>query len=191
MKELLVRFDSDMTERLSCRNGDVLAWFRWQDPFYSPAIRLEDFWFLQDGDQVIITNRLPDVPNWFSLAPQELTGPAYSMREMLGGPIETEPMDGPNIWRVSSVDTLVWIGEPRRGVPAKQGVLKVFQLLTRCLVLGEPKEFSAMSIPFTLEPGAAAYKELPGRLRVAQEMAQEAGAPRVLPGSPVWTFPMR
>lgn len=55
-------FDRDTTERLSCRSGDMLIWFKWGNPFIGGDLQIADIWTLTDGDQVILTNRVPDIP---------------------------------------------------------------------------------------------------------------------------------
>jgi len=137
------RFGKDTTIRLSCRAGDYLLWGGFNgiaepaDNLYS----INDLWQLADGDFVTITNRYVDLPPWFDLHPletsgslaQRLYGSSISVDQTLG-----EICDGPNIWRVSVGDRLVWVGKKRSGVEFDNGVLSVITFNEHALVIGEP-----------------------------------------------------
>jgi len=102
---------------------------------------INDLWQLADGDFATITNRYVDLPVWFDLHPLETSG--LLGQRLYGGSISVdqtlgEICDGPNIWRVSVGDRLVWVGERRPGVDFDKGVLSVISFNENALVIGEP-----------------------------------------------------
>ena len=49
---------SDLTERWSCREGDLLVWLR--APGFMQAnedFRVVDYWYMRHGEHVIVSNR--------------------------------------------------------------------------------------------------------------------------------------
>jgi hypothetical protein len=70
----IIVIDRDTTVLLPCRRGDFLLWIRSKGFLADPAdpLTIPDYWELHDGDSVMITNRLPDLPTWFELHPTEM-----------------------------------------------------------------------------------------------------------------------
>ena len=185
MNEQALRFGPDTTVRLPCRSGDMLIWFRWIDPLRGAKLDIIDLWAFRDGDQAIISNRVPDLPTWFRLHPMEVCSASLSLLKdfMQRNPAPAEPMDGPSIWRPFCGDLLAWTGEARPGQRDEEGVLQLFQLTTECLVLGEAKEYSPLEPPFAIEPNDNGKLE---RAHHAANMARRTGMPREMTAGNRW-----
>lgn len=142
----MVGFGSDMTFRWACRAGDYLLWARFKGLFSAPgkAYEVADIWELRDGNFVTITNRLPDLPNWFDLHPLEVSGSLvrWMMKRVKEGYAPQEQTDTPNLWRIFSGDRIVWVGPSRGGVHSENGVLELLDFKENALVYGEPFDFS-------------------------------------------------
>lgn len=134
----ITRFGSDRTLRLSCREGDLLIWFRWTSVL-AEHLEVIDVWEMRAGDYATITNRWNDLPSWFELHPTEVCDRLIrSMQARIeNGDIPDEVMEGPNLWRARAGDRLVWMGPPRTGVPAHGNVLGVIDFTESALVAGE------------------------------------------------------
>jgi len=137
------RFGKDTTIRLSCRAGDYLIWcgFKGISSRADNPYGVNELWQLADGDFFTITNRFVDLPAWFELHPLETS--ASLARRLYGGSMSAnrtsgEMRHGPNIWRVSAGDRLVWVGEQRAGVEFDNGVLSVTTFNDNAIVIGEP-----------------------------------------------------
>ena len=109
---LSVTFRDNDTRRLSARAGQYLLWLH--TDFLSGGREFSDwqildFWELNDGDFITVTNRLCDLPAWFRLHPLEIAG-IQAIREyeprLDAKDYPDEPVDGPNIWRVLAGDRL-------------------------------------------------------------------------------------
>ena len=146
-------FDSDMTLRWSCREGDYLIFARCQGLFassgneYTPA----DVWKLEDGNFITITNRKDDLPEGFYLHPLEVSGSLvkWMMAKVNNGYDPEEPATGPNIWRVFTGDRIVWVGPERQGVKSlEKAVLGLLEFKENALVYGEPLKYADGSIEF-------------------------------------------
>jgi hypothetical protein len=77
-------FEQNTTVRWSCRSGDYVFWFSWRNIFAAPEndLAINDLWEMKDGDFVTITNRVPDMPEWFTLHPTEVCNSlSYAMVE--------------------------------------------------------------------------------------------------------------
>ncbi|MEW5882131.1 MAG: hypothetical protein AB1761_17020 [Pseudomonadota bacterium] len=142
-----ITFDSDMTLRWACRQGDYVFWARLQGTFatHGPEYRVADIWKLHDGDFITLTNRVADLPAWFDLHPLEVSGSlVWWMKKRLDegyGP--GDPIDGPNLWRVFAGDRIVWAGPSRRGAPSSNGILGLVEFNQNALVYGEPLDVSS------------------------------------------------
>src|SRR5579871_2708124 len=95
----------DTTLRLSCRSGDQFLCLRWANLFdHQPQVR--DVWRPKDGEWLLLTSRIADLPSWFSLHPTETSGrAAFDMIQKLkSGYRPDDSIDGPYIWRLLSGD---------------------------------------------------------------------------------------
>jgi hypothetical protein len=141
-KRTVISFDSDMTLRWACRQGDYVFWARFQGIFSSPGheYTISDIWELRDGNFVTITNRHSDLPDWFDLHPLEISRSSVgSMKKKLD---LQEPIEAPNIWRVFAGDRIVWVGPNRRGVHSEDGIIELVDFKENALVYGEPFDLS-------------------------------------------------
>jgi hypothetical protein len=187
-------FRSDSTTRWSCREGDYLLWVRYKGLLESLGAPQEDqfgvsdFWVMKDGDWVTITNRVQDLPPWFELHPLEVAGTIvyWMMKKLNDGYQPSEPLDGPNVWRVFAGDRLVWVGPARRGVEAEDGVLGLIDFEDNALVTGEPFHVSDGLPTFgeTEESEPTAPAKL--LLRKGWLAARGLGAPRVAAADNQW-----
>lgn len=136
----IISFRRDMTLRWPCRRGDFFLWFRYRNIFSGvEAIECHDMWEMHDGYHVTITNRLEDLPLWFSLHPTEVCDSfVYKMMARVEkGDYPSEPMDGPNLWRLKSGDRLAWVGPERPERRSVNGVLAILDCHDCALVVGE------------------------------------------------------
>lgn len=173
------------TFRLSGRRGDYLAFARCHGPLAPDghAYDLTEIWRLADGDQVLVTTRYQDLPDWFQLHPLETSGEAArAMKKRLddGYTPPDEPMETVNLVRVRAGDRLLWLGDSRPGTVSDGGILAVFDIQQDAVVVGEPIKFSDDGMPhfgtFLEEPPP----EDLGRLRSAWARMASLRAPRVV-----------
>ncbi|GMW00534.1 MAG: hypothetical protein AMXMBFR84_16710 [Candidatus Hydrogenedentota bacterium] len=116
-----ITFDIDQTQRLSCRAGDLLGWFRLTSAIYEPpAWGLHDAWYTRDGDYVTVTSRSFDLPSWVELHPTEMSNLLgmrwvnnYNAAGANAPPVPDAPMDAPNLWRLRAGDRMGWVTTPR------------------------------------------------------------------------------
>lgn len=178
---------SDETMRLAVRNGDYFLWVTTDSPFNAnseSAWNICDFWQLRDGDFVTLTNRWVDLPVWFELHPLEVAGRAVSeMTEKLEQGFQpSEPIDGPNIWRVRAGDRLVWVTVSRFG----SGVREIFDFSSCVLVLGETNRELELGTCFGEPDDADPPPEVASVIRKGFEAAARLGTPRTF--SSEWKF---
>ena len=96
---------------------------------------IRNIWQLSDGDYVTITDRLEDVPTWFSVYPSEVKGyttVTQIMERLASGYNPEGPVYGENVWRVVSGDRLVWIDED-----AVNPIVEILDMGNCALVTGE------------------------------------------------------
>ena len=177
------RFGRDTTERLSCRKGEYLIWMYWPG-FFETKPEVMDVWQLDDSDHVLITNRFADIPPWFELHPLETQGAiARDMKTKLdAGYQPTEPIDGPNIWRVMAGDRFAWVGGHRSGKAVEECVKGIISFEENALVLGNsdhnPDPIHWMEVNQTDE-GIALF-------RLGARAALSLGAPRTMAVDRQW-----
>jgi len=184
-------FNTDTTVRWSCREGDLVLWASCgadavlqakSDPWTLP-----DIWGIKDGQYVMITNRVCDLPNWFSLRPEEVGGAVTTApmdRDRLNtGDLQEGPLDGPNIWRVQAGDRIAWV---RPGLGPQATVLAILRLDANALVLGEALSSSLQdhvafgALPKPMPPGAV------DAARAVLHAIRSHGIPRTI--STEWRF---
>lgn len=138
----VIRFRADTTLRWPMRDGDTLIWFRCPNPTCDTSnMPVGGSWNLRDGDKILLTNRVVDIPLEFQLHPDEVCNAqclAALPRFENATPWAMEHATGQHIWRVREGDRLVWIGDPREGLEGKDGILAVLDCRASMLVLGEP-----------------------------------------------------
>ncbi len=146
-KPQIIRFDRDTTFRLACRETDILLCLR--TDMFSSKVKIVDFWHMQPGNHVTITNRFDDLPVWFTLCAYEVYNTfAYRLLEWkkAGNTIPMDPTSGPNIWRVLAGDRIVWIGDDRPEYTGVDGILRIFDFRECALAAGETGNNSIESI---------------------------------------------
>jgi len=161
-----------------------VVWFSWTDILAAPeaGIAIRDIWEMRNGDFLTITNRIEDIPEWFSFHPTEVHGAlAYRMIEKFeksGYP--EEPMEGPNIWRPKSGDRLVWAGKPHPGVRAGHPIISAIAFRENALVIGENVRTQSMDgvIGFGSLSKTHHTEEEAAILRKTVEVVKQMGPPR-------------
>jgi hypothetical protein len=153
----IISFGRDMTLRWPCRRGDFLLWLGYRDLFSGPeAIQCYDLWEMRDGYHITITNRLEDLPLWFRLHPTEVCDSfVYKMMAKVEkGDYPSEPVDGPNLWRLKSGDRVAWVGADRPERRSVNGILSILHCDHSALAVGEGnrgslEEFMGFGCPTT------------------------------------------
>ncbi len=179
---------NDKTIRWSCRDGEFVLWV-WTNSFLTSDQRsswiIRDFWEMRDGDFVTITNRLVDLPPWFELHPGEVAGDAAieTMKRLKNGYQPKEPIEGPNIWRVTAGDRLAWVRTNRAGPPVRE----ILTLRSCALVIGETSSLSSQSLVIFGAPKSNILSPADGAaMRAGFDAATALGAPREF--AAVWKF---
>ena len=97
---------------------------------------------MQDSDFLTITNRLADLPIWFSLHHTEAAGRNLlgMMKSMEKNESAKEPLDGPNIWRLFAGDRLLWIKQPTAQPFKDIAEPKLLELSSNALCTGESNQ---------------------------------------------------
>jgi hypothetical protein len=175
-------FKRDMTLRWPCRRGDFLMWLGYRDILSGPeALQCFDFWEMQAGHHITITNRLEDLPPWFELHPTEVCGSLADkmMAKLREGYKPAEPMDGPNIWRLKPGDRLAWVGVDRPERASVGGVLAIVDCRECALAIGEGQwnllgDLAVFGAPTTesMKPDDVV------RCQAAVQMVKRIGVPR-------------
>lgn len=141
-KAPVIRFRGNTTLSWPMRDGDSLIWFRARGASNTPdSMMIEQRWNFRDGDAVILTNRVVDIPVWFELHPDDVcNAQCFAAESRLTGKVYlfTAPDTGQHIWRIPAGNRLAWIGDPREGLEGKDGVLAVLDCEASVLVLGQP-----------------------------------------------------
>ena len=138
-------------------------------------------WEMRDGYHVTITNRLEDLPPWFRLHPTEVCDSfVYKMMAKVEkGDYPSEPMNGPNLWRLKSGDHVAWVGADRPERHSVNGILAILDCHDCALAVGEggrggPEEFIGFGHPTTpdMKPEDVA------RGQAAMKAVKQFGLPR-------------
>lgn len=147
---------------------------------------IADMWTMQDGDQVILTNRVADLPAWFDLHGNEVRSPSqHALERFLANNREPDaPMEGPNIWRVLCGDLLAWTGCPRSGLEGEHGVLRIYRFTEESLVLAESRDPNPFGMMF--DPAAKSDPVLVKRGQRAAYMVRQMGFPNVIAADEEW-----
>ena len=146
--------------------------------------QIMDFWQLDDGDHVLITNRFADIPPWFELHPLETQyAIAREMTKKLdAGYQPTDPIVGPNIWRVMAGDRLAWVADHKSGKAVGENVKGIISFEENALVLGNsdrnPDPLHWMQVNRTDEGIASC--------RLGASAALSLGAPRTVAVDRQW-----
>jgi hypothetical protein len=177
---LIEKFRANSTTRLSCRSGEYLLWLGRQGLFRD-KYDIVDFWEMRDGDFATITNRMCDLPPWFSLHPTEVSNAALrAMRTKVeNGDYQPNIIDGPNLWRVKAGDRLVRIGTLQRpGVPWP--VMSIVDFGKNGLVVGETNDSGADLLPFGSVTDEDAAQRAGDLFRAGIAAAEGLGTPRTV-----------
>ena len=184
----IISFRSDMTLRWPCRGGDFILWFGYRDIFSGPeAIQCYDLWEMRDGYHVTITNRLEDLPPWFRLHPTEVCGGLVykMMAKVEKRDYPSEPMNGPNLWRLKSGDRIAWVGAERSDHRSANGILSILDCRESALVVGEAYWDSVEAFAgFGESPTPEMKPEDVARCQSALAAVKKLGLPRKL--APEW-----
>lgn len=163
--------------RLSCRSGEYLLWLGHQGLF-SDKYDIVDFWALQDGDFATITNRMCDLPPWFSLHPTEVSNAALrAMRPKVeNGDYQPNIIDGPNLWRVKAGDRLVRIATLQRaGIPWP--VMSIVDFDENGLVVGDTNDTDSDLLLFGAVTDEGAAQRDGDLFRAGIAAAERLGTP--------------
>ena len=179
---------SDFTRRLSCRDGDLLLWMRPGNVLIGTVENLKwempDCWFLQDGTNILITNRSIDLPDWIELHPMETAGALafQTMRRLQTGWLPSDPVDAPNIWRVCAGDRVAFAGKSRPGVSAcADGLVEIFDFRESAMIVGEAYHGGLEDFMSFGQPGdSAPSKQQQATAEAAVEAIRRLGMPRSL-----------
>ena len=179
----VIQFNADTTLRWACRERDFILWMRLQDVF-SQKVEILDVWRLRDGDVVTLSNRIADLPVWFPLHPQDISGSASHtvLDELNSGRWcpDAEPMESENVWRAQAGDRLGWVGTSRPGWKDTDGVLGLVDFYECALVIGEPAACDGGEL---VGFGAVTGKETEvdmSRVRHVYDLASKMGCPRTM-----------
>jgi hypothetical protein len=142
----------------------------------NPVASFLDIWELIDGDSVLITNRLEDVPSWFQLHPSEVCGNlTFQLLQEIGERTQQEePMELANVWRVLPGDYVAWIGPSRPTVQAQNHVLDLATFHSSAAIIGQPKTLNLEDMYGFRAPDGAPNAEQSGALRaVGRHVSQQ------------------
>lgn len=178
----IINFMRDMTLRLSCRAGDFLLWLGYRDILSGhDAIQCFDLWEMRDGYHLMVTNRLDDLPPWFRLHPTEVCGDfVYKMMDKVEkGDYPSEPMDGPNLWRLQSGDRVAWVGAERPDRRPVNGILAILDCRESALAVGAAAWDSVQEFAGFGAPRSAKMKPIDlARCQAAINAVKKLGLPR-------------
>jgi hypothetical protein len=129
---MIAQIAADTTLVIPCRKGDIIVWVSFSGQVFQSHIeyKIADLWVMKEGDQILITNRLEDVPEWLSIFPTKVTGRnTWVMKRWLDqgqDPFSNQVNldDLQNLWNVNCSHYLIWIGESRPDLQATNGILK-------------------------------------------------------------------
>jgi hypothetical protein len=178
----IIGFAGDTTLLWPCRPGDFILWMRCSDILSgSGSIHIKDFWGMRDGYHVTITNRPEDFPAWFELHPTEVCNALVLKMEakVKEGRYPSEPLDGPNLWRLRSGDRIAWVGGDRPGRTSVDGILAIVAFHRCAVAIGEGQfgglqEFVGFGAP-TTHPMSS---EDVARCQTAVRIVEQLGIPR-------------
>lgn len=199
LESVTIRTRRDMTLRWSFRKGDYLIWFRRGPTPYrnrlhnrnrnhdgneNGNVHVRDMWQLVDGSHAVITNRRQDFPIWFDLHPTEVSNSLISwmMKKISSGDHPSEPIDGPNIWRLNTGDRVVWVGVKRPFSPSAGDILAVIDCDEPVAILGEHPDGPLGFMETDQTPEGVAL------CRKAVEAERALGTPRSFAASENWTI---
>jgi hypothetical protein len=180
MEFVVTSLGRDTTLRLSCRAGDQFLSLRWPGMFDRQP-RVRDVWRPKDGEWLLLTSRIADLPSWFTLHPTETSGRAAldAIEKLRSGYQPPDPVDGPNIWRLMSGDRITWTGEIRSAEDSKPK-REIFDIRENALAIahtGSELSDSDFESEQLVEAGKAAF-----------DAACRLGLPRTLSADGQWTM---
>lgn len=143
---LITELKDDTTQILPCRKGDIFGWVQFSGQLLPGHVeyRIADLWVMNDGDQVLITNRLEDLPEWVPIFPTTVTGRntvlmKKKIEEGFYPCSQLELNNLPNAWKLKEGHYLIWLGESRPDHVSENRILKIFRPILGTLVLHQPR----------------------------------------------------
>ena len=132
---------SNTTKILPCRKGDLFVWIKDEAPPFNLQVQLGivDIWAPENGESIIFTNRLEDVPRWHPIHPTLVGGRNVplmvdKLNNVLNVPEQTleEISDS---WKIHAHQYVIWAGEARTDFPSYQGILGIFRFETGSIAI--------------------------------------------------------
>lgn len=108
---------------------------------------------MNDGDSVLLSNRIEDIPDWFPLTHTMVGGRqnCHKMVEKLNSGympnkhgIDVDSL--PNIWKINVWNYIIWSGEKRPDTVDYKGILGIFRFETGTLVIQQNKNSDELAI---------------------------------------------
>lgn len=182
----ITTISNDITRVVSCRNGDILLWVYDTVSIYDPSIKLNiaDLWVTNDGESVLITNRLEDIPEWFPLRPEMVGGRnVYPMVKKLNDGFKLDQYDlgdAPESWKVNVHHYVIWVGDKRNDSDYNNGILAIFGFATGSLALLQKNDLDIDELTggSSSDYNSHLTDEKARNIRMALEFLEGQGKPR-------------
>ena len=148
------------------------------------AVTVQDVWQMRDGESILVTNRLSDLPNWFSLRKEEVSSVLLpSLGRDYAEPEET--VQGPNVWRVGAGSRVAWVRPSSAFHQPGDAIMGFLDFRANSVVLGET-DFRNMEYFLSFGSVGNQTDEAIEASQAAYALAQALGCPREL--SVEWLF---
>ena len=143
---------SNTTKILPCREGDVLVWVKDQARPFDLHVELgiADLWTPRNGESILITNRLEDLPPWHALHPTMVGGRNVPLmvNKLNNGlsVLERSLEEISDAWKIHSHQYVIWIGEARTDFPSYRGILGIFRFEIGSIAILQNNTYSLSDI---------------------------------------------
>ena len=185
----IISISENTTKIIACRKGDIFTWVYDRSDMWSTQTKYypADYWIAENGDNVLLTNRIDDVPEWFPLSHSMVCGRdnVNKMLEKLNKGyepnklgIEVESL--PEVWQVNVYHYIIWYGESRPDISAENGILGIFRFETGALVINQKRDYSSLIFPEDTPDDAVGAPgfEIAERIKSAFYFIKSQGKPR-------------